>query len=95
MIALTNREILHELKTIGVNTKIDLVVSLIKYKVYLVCNNGKSNNRKTSLRKWGKMIIFLLGMFIGGFIGIIMMSIFFIGKREDILYDGLYRNIFS
>ena len=49
MIALSNREILHELKTIGINTKIDMLVYLIKYKFYLAYNNGKRNNRKTSL----------------------------------------------
>ena len=49
MIALSNREILHELKTIGINTKIDMLLYLIKYKFYLVYNNGKRNNRKTSL----------------------------------------------
>jgi cytosine/uracil/thiamine/allantoin permease len=42
-----------------------------------------------------KMIIFLFGIFIGGFIGIIIMSIFFIGKREDIFNDELYRNFFT
>jgi hypothetical protein len=39
------------------------------------------------------MFIFLLGILIGGFIGIIIMSLFFIGKREDILTDELYRNL--
>ena len=46
MIALSNREILHELKTIGINTKIDLLVYLIRYKVYLVCNTWERNNKK-------------------------------------------------
>jgi hypothetical protein len=46
MIALSNREILHELKTIGINTKTDLLVHLIRYKVYLVCNAWKRNNRR-------------------------------------------------
>lgn len=41
MIALSNREILRELKEIGIDTKIDLVVSLIKYRSYFVCNNWK------------------------------------------------------
>jgi len=49
MIALSNREILHELKTIGISTKIDLLVYFIRYKVYLVCDTWKRNNRKTGL----------------------------------------------
>jgi hypothetical protein len=34
MIVLSNKEILHELKAIGINTEIDLVAYLIKYKAY-------------------------------------------------------------
>jgi hypothetical protein len=34
------------------------------------------------MQKEVKMIIFLLGIFIGGFIGIIMMSLFSIGKEK-------------
>jgi hypothetical protein len=46
MIALSNREILRELKTIGINTNIDLLVYFVRYKVYLVCNTWKRSNRK-------------------------------------------------
>ena len=46
MVVLSNREILDELKTIGINTKVDLLVYFIRYKFYLVCNTGKRNNRK-------------------------------------------------
>jgi len=65
----------------------------------LVCLEGIRETATKKLIKYMQkeveMIIFLLGIFIGGFIEIIMMSIFFIGKREDILYDGLYSNFFS
>ena len=39
------------------------------------------------------MIIFLLGILIGGFLGITFMAIFFIGKKEDERRHELYDNI--
>ena len=41
------------------------------------------------------MIILSLGIFIGGFIGIIMMSLFSIGKGTDKLNDELYSKYLS
>lgn len=41
------------------------------------------------------VIIFVMGFFIGGFIGIAVMSIFFVGKRDDSLNAEYYKNIFS
>ena len=41
------------------------------------------------------MIILSIGVFIGGFIGIIMMSLFSIGKGTDKLNDVLYNNYLS
>jgi hypothetical protein len=39
------------------------------------------------------MIIFLLGILIGGFLGITFMAIFFIGKKEDSIRHELHDNI--
>ena len=39
------------------------------------------------------MIIFLLGILIGGFLGITFMAIFFIGKKEDSRRHELHDNI--
>ena len=39
------------------------------------------------------MIIFLLGILIGGFLGITFMAIFFIGKKEDERRHELHDNI--
>jgi hypothetical protein len=48
MTALTNKEIFQELKTIGVNTRFDLMLYLIQYKLYfaLQCANTKKQKSK-------------------------------------------------
>jgi cytosine/uracil/thiamine/allantoin permease len=65
----------------------------------LVCLKGIRKTATKKLIKYMqsemKMIILLFGIFIGGLVGIMIMSFFFIGKREDILSDALYSNIFS
>jgi hypothetical protein len=58
MIALSNKEILDELKTIGINTNIDLLVYFVRYKVYLVCNTWKRNNRKRLVAAIANFFIF-------------------------------------
>ena len=45
MIALSNKEILRGLKEIGIDTKMDQMVSLIKYRSYYFCNNWKCNKK--------------------------------------------------
>jgi hypothetical protein len=39
------------------------------------------------------MALFLLGFFIGGFFGIVLMAIFFIGKREDNIKEDMMSKI--
>jgi hypothetical protein len=38
------------------------------------------------------MLIFLLGIIIGGFFGIMMMTMLFMSKRGDILNDAIFSN---
>ena len=39
------------------------------------------------------MTLFLLGFLIGGFFGIVLMAILFIGKREDNIKEEMMANI--
>jgi hypothetical protein len=48
MIALTNKEIFQELKTIGINTRLDRILYFMQYRVYfaLQCVNTKKQNSR-------------------------------------------------